>query len=191
MAKKNKDSFDNNLGYDVYYQVLNSKDYGVPQNRERIYIIGFKTEIIDYRFPNKILDKIDLTSILSVDIRGSEISEIAKFNIINNLKNHKKYDEIKDYKLLLAYEIRKSKTTFRFDSLSPTLTAKMGTGGNNVPVLVNQMRKLTTRECLRIQGFPDTFKIKPNKAQSYKQIGNSVSVPVVKLLAQEIIKVLQ
>ena len=64
----------------------------------------------------------------------------------------------------------------------------MGTGGNNVPVLVNQMRKLTTRECLRIQGFPDWFEIEPNKAQSYKQIGNSVSVPVVKLLAQKIIQ---
>ena len=51
----------------------------------------------------------------------------------------------------------------------------MGTGGNNVPVLVNQI----TRECLRIQGFPDSFWIEPNKAQSYKQIGNSVSVPVV------------
>ncbi len=65
----------------------------------------------------------------------------------------------------------------------------MGTGGNNVPVLVNQMRKLTTRECLRIQGFPDSFWIEPNKAQSYKQIGNSVSVPVVVGLAKNIITV--
>ena len=67
----------------------------------------------------------------------------------------------------------------------------MGTGGNNVPVLVNQMRNLTTRECLRIQGFPDSFKIEPNKAQSYKQIGNSVSVPVVEGLARKLIQVLK
>ena len=53
-------------------------------------------------------------------------------------------DEIRDNPLLLAYEIRKSRCTFRYDNLAPTLTAKMGTGGNNVPVLVNQMRKLTT-----------------------------------------------
>jgi DNA (cytosine-5)-methyltransferase 1 len=104
----------------------------------------------------------------------------------NNLKQHKKYNEIKDHKLLLAYEIRKSRCTFRYDNLSPTLTAKMGTGGNNVPVLVNQMRKLTTRECLRIQGFPDSYQIEPNKAQSYKQIGNSVSVPVLVGLARRI-----
>ena len=63
------------------------------------------------------------------------------------------------------------------------------TGGNNVPVLVNQMRKLTTRECLRIQGFPDSYKIEPNKAQSYKQIGNSVSV--VKSLAKEVYKIVK
>ena len=63
----------------------------------------------------------------------------------------------------------------------------MGTGGNNVPVLVTQMRKLTTRECLRIQGFSDSFWIELNKAQSYKQIENSVSLPVVVGLAREII----
>ena len=134
--------------------------------------------------------KVDLNDILANDLNGSQISETAKFNVINNLKKHKRYNEIKDNKLLLAYEIRKSRTTFRFDSLAPTLTAKMGTGGNNVPVLVNQMRKLTTRECLRIQGFPDKFKIEPNKAQSYKQIGNSVSVPVVKGLAKIIVYLL-
>ena len=53
------------------------------------------------------------------------------------------------------------------------------------------MRKLTTRESLRIQGFPDSYKIEPNKAQSYKQIGNSVSVPVVMGLARGILKNLQ
>jgi len=92
---------------------------------------------------------------------------------------------------LLAYEVRKSRSTFRFDNLSPTLTAKMGTGGNNVPVLVNQKRKLTTNECLKIQGYPNNFKIRPNYSQSYKQIGNSVSVPVIKALAREIVSFIE
>jgi len=182
------DTLRDKLDYKVFYQILNSKDYGVPQNRERIYIIGFKDKSINFEFPQKLDIKSDLNDILDSDLSGSEISEIAKYNVINNLKNHKKYNEIKDNPLLLAYEIRKSRCTFRYDSLSPTLTAKMGTGGNNVPVLVNQMRKLTTRECLRIQGFPDSYKIEPNKAQSYKQIGNSVSVPIVEGLAREIIQ---
>jgi DNA (cytosine-5)-methyltransferase 1 len=181
------DTLTKKLNYNIFYKVLNSNDYGVPQNRERIYIIGFKDKSIEFEFPQKLEKKVDLNSILSDDLSGSEISETAKFNIINNLKNHKKFNEIKDNPLLLAYEIRKSRATFRYDSLAPTLTAKMGTGGNNVPVLVNQMRKLTTRECLRIQGFPDSFWIEPNKAQSYKQIGNSISVPVIELLAKNII----
>ncbi len=181
------DTLEQKLDYKVFYQVLNSKDYGVPQNRERIYIIGFKDKEVDFKFPNKLDKKVDLNSILDPNPIGSEISDIAKFNVRHNLKEHKKYNKIKDNPLLLAYEIRKSRTTFRYDSLSPTLTAKMGTGGNNVPVLVNQMRKLTTRECLRIQGFPDSYKIEHNKAQSYKQIGNSVSVPVVRLLAESIV----
>lgn len=182
------DTLRHKLDYNVSYQVLNSNDYAIPQNRERIYIIGFKDKSINFEFPTKLDEKSDLNDILDSDLSGSQISEIAKYNVINNLRNHKKYNEIKDNPLLLAYEIRKSRCTFRYDSLSPTLTAKMGTGGNNVPVLVNQMRKLTTRECLRIQGFPDSYKIEPNKAQSYKQIGNSVSVPVVEGLAREIVE---
>lgn len=185
-------SLEKKLNYKVFYKVLNSKDYGLPQHRERIYIIGFQNNNVDFKFPEKLKLKVTLKDIvmsnLGKDSKGTEISDIAKFNIINNLKKHKKYSEIKDYEFLIAYEIRKSKTSFKFDGLSPTLTAKMGTGGNNVPVLVSQWRKLTTKECLLIQGFPDNFKIEPNKAQSYKQIGNSVSVPVVKSLANEIIK---
>ena len=113
---------------------------------------------------------------------------MGQSHIKTHLKNHKHYEEIKNNPLLLSYEIRKSRASFRFDNISPCLTAKMGTGGNNVPIFVNEMRKFTTRECLRIQGFPDNFWIEPNKAQSYKQIGNSISVPVVRLLAKEIIK---
>ncbi len=184
------ETLEEKLDYKVFYKVLNSKNYGVPQNRERIYIIGFKDKSANFTFPQKVDNQVDLNEILEENPIGSEISDIAKFNVIQNLKQHKKNKEIKDNKLLLAYEIRKSRATFRYDNLSPTLTAKMGTGGNNVPVLVNQMRKLTTRECLRIQGFPDTFWIEPNKAQSYKQIGNSVSVPVITLLAKKVYEIL-
>lgn len=66
----------------------------------------------------------------------------------------------------------------------------MGTGGNNVPIVVSQGRKLTERECLRIMGFPEWYKIAKNSSHSYKQLGNSVVVPVVSKLAKEIINVL-
>jgi len=187
------DTLEKKLNYKVFYKVLNSKDFGVPQNRERIYIIGFKDRRIEFEFPETLNKTVILNNIIIKDINDIEhpevkISPTAKFNIINHLKNHKKYQLIKDYEYLIAYEIRKSRVSFRFDGLSPTLTAKMGTGGNNVPVLVNKMRKLSIRECLRIQGFPDSFKIISNRAQSYKQIGNSVSVPVIQKLAKEMIK---
>ncbi|MBU1667018.1 DNA cytosine methyltransferase [bacterium] len=176
------------LNYKVFYDVLNSKNYGLPQNRERIYILGFKNHSVEFEFPKPITNTMDLSTVLDTKLEGTEISEIAKFNIETHLKQHRKYEEIKKNKLLLAYEIRKSRCSFRFDNISPTLTAKMGTGGNNVPIFVHEMRKFTTRECLRIQGFPESYQIEPNTAQSYKQIGNSVSVPVVRLLAQTILK---
>ena len=189
-GEKNKESFSNCLNYNVHFKVLNSKNYGVPQSRERIYIIGYRDKEIDFEFPAESHATVDLSSVLDNDITDVKISEIAKSNIVSNLKTHKMFSEIKNKEFLLAYEVRKSRCSFRFDGISPTLTAKMGTGGNNVPILVGKMRQLTTRECLRIQGFPDTFKIEPNRAQSYKQIGNSVSIPVVSLLAKEIINCL-
>lgn len=187
-GQPNASKLKDNLGYNIYFEVLNSKNYNVPQNRERIYIIGFLDKTIDFTFPSPKKKKKYLSDILEENVKGHDISEIAKNNIKNNLKKHSKYKEISENKNLLAYEIRKSKCSFRFDNLSPTLTAKMGTGGNNVPVIVKKMRKLTTRECLRIQGYPENFKIKNNSSQSYKQIGNSVSVPLIEEIVKKIIK---
>ena len=67
----------------------------------------------------------------------------------------------------------------------------MGTGGNNIPVLVEHYRKLSEKECLRIMGFPNWYTIPANKMQSYKQIGNSVVVPVIQMFAKEIKHVLK
>jgi len=186
-SETNSEKFQDCLNYFVHYKVINSKDFGVPQNRERIYIIGFLKDV-EFEFPKTNIKSISLMDIIDQNIQSNSISPILKDNIDFHLKSHLKYSEIKNLKYLLAYEVRKSRSTFRFDNLSPTLTAKMGTGGNNVPVIVNLQRKLTTDECLKIQGYPDNYKIKFNNSQSYKQIGNSVSVPVVSVLAKEICK---
>lgn len=188
-GKKNVNKFKDCLNYDIHYKVINSKKFGVPQNRERIYIVGFDKKV-DFKFPIGNKEK-KLTEVIDYSLEKNTISLILDKNIETHLKNHKKYLEIKDLEYLLAYEVRKSRSTFRFDNLSPTLTAKMGTGGNNVPVLVNQKRKLSTDECLQIQGYPKNFKIKPNYSQSYKQIGNSVSVPVIKSLAKEMVNFIE
>ena len=185
-GKPNINKFEDCLNYNVYYKVINSKDFGVPQNRERIFIVGFLKNV-KFEFPISKINK-SLLDILENDVKKNTISEILKANIDFHLQSHYKYREIMKLNYLLAYEVRKSRSTFRFDNLSPTLTAKMGTGGNNVPVIVKLQRKLTTNECLKIQGFPDWYKIKPNNSQSYKQIGNSVSVPVINAIAKEILK---
>ena len=186
-GETNTDKFKDCLNYFVHFKVINSKDFGVPQNRERIYIIGFLKDV-EFEFPKTNIKSIKLMDIIDQNVQIHSLSPILKDNIDFHLKSHLKYNEIKNLNYLLAYEVRKSRSTFRFDNLSPTLTAKMGTGGNNVPVIVNLQRKLTTDECLKIQGYPNDFKIKFNNSQSYKQIGNSVSVPVVTALAKEISK---
>lgn len=180
----------NKLGYHLYYNVLNSKDYGIPQNRERIYLIGFKNKVPSFTFPEKYHSDVNAYDILESNVKNHGISDIAKQHLKVHYTNYKNKKSINENYPLFATEIRPSRCSMRNDGCSPCLTAKMGTGGNNVPVVVNENRKLTTRECLRLQGFPEEFKIKENYSQSYKQIGNSVTVPVIKLLGKEMIKYL-
>lgn len=194
------------IGYTFQWRVMNAKDYGIPQNRSRWYCVGFrndlnigfadeliKGELNDtakvYQFPQKMDLTLKIDSLLDKNVDDSyKVSSIAMNNIhkymdsylVNHFSTHP----------LIAYEVRASRCSFRNDGISPCLTAKMGTGGNNVPILVSEQRKLTERECLRIMGFPDWYDIDKNSSHSYKQLGNSVVVPIVSMLAKEIVRVL-
>lgn len=175
------------LGYDVYWQVLNAKDYNVPQNRERWYCVCFRKDlkITEFKFPKAVTLKKKITDIYEDDHEISnryKCSERCSENI--NFRVTQKGINIIDN--TIAYEIRKSKCQFISKDYSPCLTAKMGTGGNNVPVIVSKMRKLTEKECLRLMGFPKNYYIKGGSL-AYKQIGNSVVVPVIKLIGKEIL----
>lgn len=178
------------IGYNYKYAVLNAKDYNVPQNRERWYCVGFRKDytakIDDFNFPKKIELKRKLSDIIEQEINttGYIISETCERNI-------KKFVEKKSIEVTphtLAYDIRPSRCHFIKGDISNCLTAKMGTGGSNVAVVVAQNRKLTERECLRIMGFPDDYKIGKGY-QAYKQIGNSVVVPVICKLAEELVDI--
>ena len=176
------------LGYHIKFQVLNSMDYGnVPQNRERIYIVGFKNRLHadNFKFPEKIPLNQNIRSVLS-----KEIPEKYYYN------NKPLFERIKDEIVgeNTAYQWRRQYVRENKKGVFPTLTANMGTGGHNVPLILDDkgIRKITPRECFAVQGFPDSFTL-PNISDSalYKQAGNSVSVPVIKRIAENIIKAME
>jgi DNA (cytosine-5)-methyltransferase 1 len=187
------------IEYVPIFKVINAKDVGYPQNRVRWYCVGFdKNKFLDmteeylFPFPSKKELKYTIDSLLEDRVSSDySVTTICQENIqtyVAAFMNSPRYDSSHT---LIANEVRKSRCNFRCDGISPCLTAKMGTGGNNVPVVVSEMRKLTERECLRIMGYPDTYKIKENFHQSYKQIGNSVVVPIIKDIAEELVKLVK
>ncbi len=178
------------IGYQYKFAVLNAMHYNVPQNRERWYCVGVRKDsgidLNSFCFPEKrkltnTVDKI----ILPRDNVSHKYDCTPTCE--DNVTYWVKQKNINVTNMTLAYEIRKSKCQFKNDGISPCLTAKMGTGGNNVPVVVSQMRKLTEEECLEIMGYPKTYKL-TGGYHSYKQIGNSVVVPVISLIAKELVK---
>lgn len=178
------------IGYSYKYAILNAKDYNVPQNRERWYCIGVRSDlgldIEKFSFP----EKKELTNVLSNIIEVCEDKEYrVSVRCSGNIEKFVDEKEIKISSNTLAYDIRPSRCHFVKGEVSNCLTAKMGTGGNNVPVVISQGRKLTERECLRLMGYPDTYKYKKG-SQTYKQIGNSVVVPVISEIAEKLISFL-
>lgn len=181
------------MNYYVEWKVLNAKDYGVPQNRERWYCVGFDKKItkivggFGFNWPNKKKLGYNLSNIITTcNDKEYKISEICMKNIQHNIE--KKNLMINDF--TLAYEIRPSRCQFSKKLISPCLTAKMGTGGNNIPVVVKQGRKLTEKECLMIMGYPSDYNIHKNY-HTYKQIGNSVVVPILEQISCEIVEKLK
>ena len=182
-----------NYGYYLKTMVLNASEYGnIPQNRERVYIIGFLNKDDFENF-----DKIE-----RLELKKS-ISDIVDFN----KKVDEKYYYRKEKNIFydeLEKEITKKNTLYQWrrkyvrenkSNLCPTLTANMGTGGHNVPLVLTKygIRKLTPKECFLFQGYPSNFELPENLAQShlYKQAGNSVVIPVIKRLAENIKKAIE
>lgn len=163
------------LGYFVNYKILNAKDFGLPQNRERIYIVAFDKEYYNYDFdyPESKNIKTKLEDILDDKVDGKYYYN--KYPIYDKIKNQIERGKIYQWRRIYLRENKYN--------LCPTLTANMGTGGHNVPLIKDKkdIRKLTPRECFKIQGFNDNYVFPNNIADNclYKQIGNSVSIPVV------------
>lgn len=182
------------LGYFVKYQVLNSTEYGdLPQNRERIYIVGFLSEIecCNFSFPTKIELKTNLFENI-IDLSDKKSDKYYQTNL-DSPSIKKMIEGITQKKVI--YQYRRFYMRENKNEVCPTLTANMGTGGHNVPLVLDDfgIRKLTPRECFLIQGFPQDFKFPEKIADNclYKQAGNSIPVPVVKRIAENIFNAIQ
>lgn len=179
------------LGYKTYSSVLNSMTHAnIPQNRERIFIVAFDPKQVKKHSHFKFPKKIELTkSIHDILEKGKQDDKYYY------PPNHKYYPELE--KMMTSkntvYQWRRVYVRENKSEVCPTLTANMGTGGHNVPLIKDNygIRKLTPRECLSFQGYPQNY-ILPNLANSklYMQAGNSVTTTLIERIANQIITVL-
>ena len=174
------------LGYKVLFQVMNAKEYGnLPQQRNRIYIVifRFKKNLDKFKYP----EMIPLTR-TAFDLYDKEKKEDKYY-----MDGHRMWDRMMEY-------MTERDRVYRFtdwglsrsrEGICPTLLAAMGSRFERIPFFYDDysVRLMTPRECARMQGFPESYILpETNEKQVYKQIGNSVAVPVIYRIAENIVK---
>jgi DNA (cytosine-5)-methyltransferase 1 len=170
------------LGYSIHYQVLDGKHF-VPQHRERIIIVGFRNEIFEgkenFQFPNLPEPTAKFKDILETEIE-------SKYTLSDKLWNY-----LQNY----AAKHKAQGNGFGFgmtdlNGISRTISARYYKDGSEILIPQDGInpRRLTPRECARLQGFPDKFIIPVSDNQAYRQFGNSVTVPLIQAVAKQLIK---
>lgn len=215
-------TFEEDCGYQVYFQVLNSKDYGIPQSRDRIYCIGFKQER-DFKYPKPIPLKKSVVNFLQEEIDPKYFLKQKGANFITRSVNHQKsYTQVNGkiaicqkrnqqfnwhgdfvfHPLLCDEEIPASEVEiihnvssfeedyYTKDGIEAFALEKNENGftmrtNNNIDATKGRYRKLSPRECLRLMGFDDSFKIVVPDTACYKQSGNSIVVNVLMALLKQ------
>jgi len=175
-------------GYYIHFKVLNTSEItGIPHHRERIYIVCMKSKYVYDKFSLEFekKEKSEIISLLDENIpeKYYYTDKSTTWNIIK--ESVTKQNTIYQYRRVYVRENKSNEC--------PTLTANMGTGGHNVPLLLDDkgIRKLTPRECFNFQGFPNNYKLSTiSDAKLYTLAGNAVSVPVVSLIAKRLINII-
>lgn len=171
------------LGYRVYTQVLNALDFGVPQKRERIFIVGLREDVQgEFTFPERI--PVEQRQRLS-DILESDVT--SKYYV---------KDEIRESRVARLKDKNYPRPYISHENISGSVTphpyaSALRAGASANYILINDERRPTERELLRLQGFPESFKVVVSYSQLRKQCGNSVAVPVIKAIAEQMLVALE
>nr|WGE04223.1 DNA (cytosine-5-)-methyltransferase [Bacillus subtilis] len=167
------------LGYDASYEILNSADFGLAQNRRRVIFVGFSKELnVDFQYPVGNAKKVPISDILEFGVEGYGISEHLQKAYLFKKDDGKpqvvdKNSMFQANTLVVSYH--------KIQRITGTFVKDGSTG----------LRLLSKNECLKLQGFPLNFSIPVSRTQMYRQLGNSVSIPVIKAVADEMKKILR
>ncbi|MEN9918548.1 MAG: hypothetical protein RL662_984 [Bacteroidota bacterium] len=183
------------LGYDIYHQVLNTSCFGLPQNRERIYIVGFRKtlNVKIFEFPKPSALPTCLLDIIEPNPSEAKVIERLDIDIY---KEYTPQNTLFGKMQLLNKPIQIGKVNKGgqgeriYHPLGHAITLSAYGGGvgakTGLYLIDGHIRKLSPRECARLQGFPDTFRLDTSTSQAYKQFGNSVSVNVLQHILKQI-----
>ena len=190
-------TLENELGYHMHYKILNAKDYGVPQDRNRMYMVGFR-DPVDFEFPEPVDLQLTIGDIL--EKKAVEDSYFLSQKYLEGLKKHKERHRAKGHGF--GYEVLDNAGTAH-----ALVVGNMGRERNLIQDIPRKdfykegddksstknsdgVRKVTARECARLQGFPEDYKSPVPISKAYAQFGNAVAVPVVYAVANQIKKCL-
>lgn len=179
------------IGYDVNYKILNASYYGSITSRERVYIIAFRKDlgIKNFEYPNQIFNDKKV-----VDILEENINEKYFINRSDILMNEAKFNTFLEKNIFKPFQIGKinkggqGERIYSVNAHAITLSAHGGGAAAKTGAYLvdGKIRKLTPRECARVMGFDDSFKIPVSDSQAYKQFGNSVAIEVLKNIFKQI-----
>lgn len=194
------ETLENDLGYHVDHKIVNAKDFGVPQNRERVFIVGFRKagDLRRFSFPDPSRKKTSIADIKEKDVVSTKyyLSDRYLQTLIDHRSRHaskgngfgfeiKNDDDIAH--AIVVGGMGRERNLVR-DNRLKDFAPKTNIQG---PVNRQGIRKMTPREWARLQGFPESFVIPVSDAQAYKQFGNSVAVPAIEATARQIIAALR
>ena len=187
------------LEYNVFTKVFNASNFGLPQNRERIYIVAFSNSINSkkFKFPNPTNENVCLENVLERNPTNAKVIQRQDINIYKNYSPSNSLfgeTEVLNKPIQIGKVNKGGQGERIYHPLGHCITLSAYGGGvgskTGLYLVGGKIRKLSPRECARVQGFPDDFKINNIDSQAYKQFGNSVSINVLQNIVIEIQKIL-